>query len=357
MEWVSKQSSWFRSQDEVLLPFVGQIIVLVFPPLMPPVFILWVGQISWVSELYSLSLCLCVSHLLPMYYLISSCSLIPPHLVCSIFVSIYLPVSFITGIYIHSAPMPLRESPGWENHRTEGLSHPGTPIPQNRDPPRTLPPTAEKQPMNSEHQRGQPNSESVPGPNKQAMEGLEVAEVVQVGTGTSKVVEQGSGGGGGSISSYYRPTRRGSPRPSTHNHFDINEHLPWMIVLLLLLVLVVIVVCSVKRSSRVLKKGPVQDPSSIIEKAIQKKPSQPPMQVKERWIYYSNGQGESAFSLTSQRMVLLKECEPPLILRLVTNWMKNQHRMLVRCWSITSYQLNVNQGAGTLLCSVDSGGE
>lgn len=89
----------------------------------------------------------------------------------------------------------------------------------------------------------------------------------------------------------YRPIRRGAPRPSSHKHFDINEHLPWMIVLLLLLVLVVIVVCSVKRSSRVLKKGPRQDPSSIMEKAIHKKPSSP-AQTKERWIYYSNGQGE-----------------------------------------------------------------
>uniref|UniRef100_A0A672NAY7 Tumor necrosis factor receptor superfamily, member 21 n=1 Tax=Sinocyclocheilus grahami TaxID=75366 RepID=A0A672NAY7_SINGR len=92
----------------------------------------------------------------------------------------------------------------------------------------------------------------------------------------------------------YRPIRRGAPRPSTHKHFDINEHLPWMIVLLLLLVLVVIVVCSVKRSSRVLKKGPRQDPSSIMEKAIHKKPSSP-AQTKERWIYYSNGQGELNF--------------------------------------------------------------
>ncbi|GLD71483.1 tumor necrosis factor receptor superfamily member 21 isoform X1 [Lates japonicus] len=63
-----------------------------------------------------------------------------------------------------------------------------------------------------------------------------------------------------------------------------------MIVLLLLRVLVVIVVCSVKRSSRVLKKGPMQYPSSIMEKAIQKKPSAPTTQVKEKWIYYSNGQ-------------------------------------------------------------------
>lgn len=105
----------------------------------------------------------------------------------------------------------------------------------------------------------------------------------------------------------YRPTRRGAPRPSTHKHFDINEHLPWMIVLLLLLVLVVIVVCSVKRSSRVLKKGPHQDPSSIMEKAIQKKPAAP-MQVKEKWIYYSNGQGEWTHTkqLSSKLRVLFR---------------------------------------------------
>ncbi|KAG1963593.1 tumor necrosis factor receptor superfamily member 21 [Pimephales promelas] len=99
----------------------------------------------------------------------------------------------------------------------------------------------------------------------------------------------------------YRPIRRGSPRPSTHKHFDINEHLPWMIVLLLLLVLVVIVVCSVKRSSRVLKKGPRQDPSSIMEKAIHKKPSSP-VQTKERWIYYSNGQGVDILKLVAAQI-------------------------------------------------------
>lgn len=122
------------------------------------------------------------------------------------------------------------------------------------------------------------------------MEHLEDAESAK--TSNNKLASQESTGGAGGVSSYYRPTRRGSPRPSTHNNFDINEHLPWMIVLLLLLVLVVIVVCSVKRSSRVLKKGPMQDPSSIMEKAIQKKPAAPPAQVKEKWIYYSNGQGE-----------------------------------------------------------------
>uniref|UniRef100_A0A673BJ17 Tumor necrosis factor receptor superfamily, member 21 n=1 Tax=Sphaeramia orbicularis TaxID=375764 RepID=A0A673BJ17_9TELE len=124
-------------------------------------------------------------------------------------------------------------------------------------------------------------------------------ETVRVGMGMGKVAGQGSGSG---ISSYYRPTRRGSPRPSTHNHFDINEHLPWMIVLLLLLVLVVIVVCSVKRSSRVLKKGPMQDPSSIMEKAIQKKPAAPPAQVKEKWIYYTNGQGVDILKLVAAQV-------------------------------------------------------
>uniref|UniRef100_A0A096M986 Tumor necrosis factor receptor superfamily, member 21 n=1 Tax=Poecilia formosa TaxID=48698 RepID=A0A096M986_POEFO len=101
----------------------------------------------------------------------------------------------------------------------------------------------------------------------------------------------------------YRPNRRGSPRPTMHDHFDINEHLPWMIVLLLLLVLVVIVVCSVKRSSRVLKKGPMQDPSSIMEKAIHKKTSGTPTQAREKWIYYySNGQGVDILKLVAAQV-------------------------------------------------------
>ncbi|XP_060772013.1 tumor necrosis factor receptor superfamily member 21 [Neoarius graeffei] len=100
----------------------------------------------------------------------------------------------------------------------------------------------------------------------------------------------------------YRPIRRGSPRPSMHKHFDINEHLPWMIVLLLLLFLVVIVVCSVKRSSRVIKKGPRQDPSSIMEKAIHKKPSSPAVHNKEKWIYYSNGQGVDILKLVAAQI-------------------------------------------------------
>ncbi|TDH00133.1 hypothetical protein EPR50_G00184490 [Perca flavescens] len=206
----------------------------------------------------------------------------------------------LKGTYSHSAAIQLRGNPGGEDHRAEGLflSRSGTPTQQNRDPPQTPPLPADKQLMDLEHRQGQPNSDPVPGPNKRTMEGLEGAEVVRVGTGISKVAGQGSGGGGSGVSSYYRPTRRGSPRPSTHDHFDINEHLPWMIVLLLLLVLVVIVICSVKRSSRVLKKGPM-DPSSIMEKAIQKKPSVPPMQVKEKWIYYSNGQGVDILKLVA----------------------------------------------------------
>lgn len=230
--------------------------------------------------------------------ILSLCSLSSLYFLLSPSLSPSIPWSFLTGTYHQSAAIQLRGNPGGGDHSAEGLllGRSGTPTPPNRDPPRTPPLPARKQPIDHEQQQGQPNSDPVPGPNKRAMEGLEGAEVVRVGTGISKVAGQGSGGGGGGDSSYYRPTRRGSPRPSTHNHFDINEHLPWMIVLLLLLVLVVIVVCSVKRSSRVLKKGPMQDPSSIMEKAIQKKPA-PPTQVRERWIYYSSGQGKPAVSL------------------------------------------------------------
>lgn len=88
----------------------------------------------------------------------------------------------------------------------------------------------------------------------------------------------------------YKPPKRGSPRQAAHKHFDINEHLPWMIVLLLLLVLVVIVVCSVRKSSRTLKKGPRQDPSAIVEKSVMKKSSSTPN--REKWIYHCNGHGE-----------------------------------------------------------------
>uniref|UniRef100_A0A4W3HZM2 Tumor necrosis factor receptor superfamily, member 21 n=1 Tax=Callorhinchus milii TaxID=7868 RepID=A0A4W3HZM2_CALMI len=99
----------------------------------------------------------------------------------------------------------------------------------------------------------------------------------------------------------FKPPRKGPMRPSAHKHFDINEHLPWMIVLFLLLVLVVTVVCSIKKSSRVLKKGPKQDPSSIVEKAGLKKPRSP-TRNKEKWIYYSNGQGVDILKLVAAQI-------------------------------------------------------
>ncbi|CAG6021013.1 unnamed protein product [Menidia menidia] len=193
--------------------------------------------------------------------------------------------SVFKGPFSQSATTQMREITGGEDHRAM-FSHADVSNP-NPDPPWTQLPPAPGQPADQEQHLEQPDSETVPGVGNQAAD-LEAAEVVRVGTGITKVAGQGSAAG---VSCFYRPTRRGSPRLSTHDRFDINEHLPWMIVLLLLLVLVVIVVCSVKRSSRVLKKGPVQDPSSIVEKAIQKKPPAPPTQVREKWIYYSNGQG------------------------------------------------------------------
>lgn len=103
--------------------------------------------------------------------------------------------------------------------------------------------------------------------------------------------------GGEKSSTPIKGPKRGHPRQNQHKHFDINEHLPWMIVLFLLLVLVVIVVCSIRKSSRTLKKGPRQDPSAIVEKAALKK-SMTPTQNREKWIYYCNGHGEpSLFSL------------------------------------------------------------
>uniref|UniRef100_A0A8C9EHS5 Death domain-containing protein n=1 Tax=Pavo cristatus TaxID=9049 RepID=A0A8C9EHS5_PAVCR len=105
--------------------------------------------------------------------------------------------------------------------------------------------------------------------------------------------------GGEKSSIPYRPPRRGPP--NVHQHFDINEHLPWMIVLFLLLVLVVIVVCSVRKSSRTLKKGPRQDPSAIVEKAIMKK-STTPTQNREKWIYYCNGHGIDILKLVAAQV-------------------------------------------------------
>ncbi|XP_034554838.1 tumor necrosis factor receptor superfamily member 21 [Notolabrus celidotus] len=205
------------------------------------------------------------------------------------------------GVYSKSAALHVPKadlSGGVQPIERLPLSGPGTPGPQIHDPP-LLP--AHQQGLNPKQQH--PNSSPMPGPSRRAMtEPHQGVEFVKIGMGTMKVEEQGSRGGGGGISSYNRPTRRGSPRPTPQHHFDINEHLPWMIVLLLLLVLVLIVVCSVKRSSRVLKKGPVQDPSSIMEKAIQKKPFAPLTQVKEKWTYSSNGQGVDILKLVAAQV-------------------------------------------------------
>ncbi|KAG8445745.1 hypothetical protein GDO86_010508 [Hymenochirus boettgeri] len=97
-----------------------------------------------------------------------------------------------------------------------------------------------------------------------------------------------------------RTTKRAPPRQNPH-HFDINEHLPWMIVLFLLLVLVIIVVCSVRKSSHTLKKGPKQDPSSIVEKAGFKK-SNTLAQNREKWVYYSNGHGIDILKLVAAQI-------------------------------------------------------
>lgn len=96
----------------------------------------------------------------------------------------------------------------------------------------------------------------------------------------------------------FKPSRRGTP--NSFKHFDINEHLPWMIVLFLLLVLIIIVVCSIRKSSRVLKKGPKQDLNSIVEKATVKK--RPSFQNKEKWIYYSNGHGIDILKLVAAQV-------------------------------------------------------
>ncbi|XP_037542029.1 tumor necrosis factor receptor superfamily member 21 [Nematolebias whitei] len=191
-----------------------------------------------------------------------------------------------------SAAIQLRETADGEDDKAEEILHIHSEISSslNHDPPRSPLPTHE-QPLSQEVQLEQPK----PAPNKKALEGRHSLEVVRVGKGIGIVASQGSGS---RDSSYYRPIRRGSPRSNAHDHFDINEHLPWMIVLLLLLVLVVIVVCSVKRSSKVLKKGPVQDPSDI----IQKKPPAPLTQAREKWIYYSNGQGVDILKLVAAQV-------------------------------------------------------
>lgn len=107
--------------------------------------------------------------------------------------------------------------------------------------------------------------------------------------------------GGEKSSTAIKAPKRGHPRHNPHKHFDINEHLPWMIVLFLLLVLVVIVVCSIRKSSRTLKKGPRQDPSAIVEKAGLKKASVP-TQNREKWVYYCNGHGIDILKLVAAQV-------------------------------------------------------
>ncbi|MEE6476985.1 hypothetical protein FKM82_011315 [Ascaphus truei] len=121
---------------------------------------------------------------------------------------------------------------------------------------------------------------------------MQVTEVEQPG-----VVRKG---GEGSKNTGFKTTKRGPPRQNPH-HFDINEHLPWMIVLFLLLVLVIIVVCSIRKSSRTLKKGPKQDPSSIVEKSGFKK-STALVQNREKWIYYCNGHGIDILKLVAAQV-------------------------------------------------------
>ncbi|XP_032441371.1 tumor necrosis factor receptor superfamily member 21 [Xiphophorus hellerii] len=200
-----------------------------------------------------------------------------------------------------SAAIQLRKAVGGEDGGAElMLTHSGVPTPPNQEASWTPLSVAQKQAKDLKKDLGESDADPEPGANKPRMEGAVGPEVVRVGTGISNVVNLGNAG---EASNYYRPNRRGSTRPTMHDHFDINEHLPWMIVLLLLLVLVVIVVCSVKRSSRVLKKGPMQDPSSIMEKAIHKKTSGTPTQAREKWIYYySNGQGVDILKLVAAQV-------------------------------------------------------
>ncbi|KAM5262905.1 tumor necrosis factor receptor superfamily member 21 [Ctenodactylus gundi] len=107
--------------------------------------------------------------------------------------------------------------------------------------------------------------------------------------------------GGERSSTPIKGPKRGPPRQSPHRYFDINEHLPWMVVLSLLLVLVVIVACSVRKSSRALKKGPRQDPSAIVEKAGLKK-AMAPAQTREKWVYYCNGHGVDILKLVAAQV-------------------------------------------------------
>lgn len=95
--------------------FLAWIKVLGLPPVMPSVFIVWVKQLSRVSEFNSLSVCV-VSHLLFLYYLVSLFSLIALLLAFSVFVSID-PLVF-----------PHRHLPPVSSHSTEGKPGWGRPL-------------------------------------------------------------------------------------------------------------------------------------------------------------------------------------------------------------------------------------
>ncbi|XP_045154606.1 tumor necrosis factor receptor superfamily member 21-like [Echinops telfairi] len=107
--------------------------------------------------------------------------------------------------------------------------------------------------------------------------------------------------GGEKSSTPIKAPKRGHPRQNLHKHFDINEHVSWMIMLFLLLVLAVIVVGSSWKSSQTLKKGARQDPSTITEKAGPKK-SMTPTPNREKWMYYSNGHGIDILKLVAAQV-------------------------------------------------------
>ncbi|XP_077443690.1 tumor necrosis factor receptor superfamily member 21 isoform X2 [Stigmatopora argus] len=200
------------------------------------------------------------------------------------------------GINSHSAAIQIWAKKGGKLDSIIFSNVPSTipAIPESQ----TSHPRAQKRLVHHKKEWDEANPDPLHGTKKRKEEGFEGSEV-RVGIGISKISLVSNRD---SVSNFNRPTRRGSPRPSPHGHFDINEHLPWMIVLLLLVVLVVIVMCSVKRSSHVLEKGPMEDPSSIVERAIPKKTSLPPTQIKEKWIYYSNGQGVDILKLVAAQV-------------------------------------------------------
>ncbi|XP_065586497.1 tumor necrosis factor receptor superfamily member 21 isoform X2 [Cyrtonyx montezumae] len=201
----------------------------------------------------------------------------------------------------HASPTPGAGGPSSEAPPTADLPRglnssvvdlPSSPVPRVSN--GTAEPAADYNETSANRTDGAPGSLSSAGPAGQAQSYLHKHTSRAMGKQPAQEVA-----GGEKSSIPYRPPRRGPP--SVHQHFDINEHLPWMIVLFLLLVLVVIVVCSVRKSSRTLKKGPRQDPSAIVEKAIMKK-STTPTQNREKWIYYCNGHGIDILKLVAAQV-------------------------------------------------------